>query len=76
MGEITFEGDRPFELVTQRLPTAASQGQTVVLTLPAFVGGFPEQIAHIQVRLMLEHAEQLAVQIELALRQAQSRSDW
>ena len=76
MGTITIEGDRPFELVTQRLPTATSEGEIVVLTLPVFVGGFPRQVADIQVRLMLEHAEQLAAQIQLAIQQAQALKSW
>jgi len=77
MGTITFEGDRPFKLVTQRLPTATSVGETVILTLPVFVGGFPQQqITDIQVRLMLEHAEQLAAQVQSAVREVQVRKGW
>jgi hypothetical protein len=76
MGTITIEGDKPFELVTRRLPTARSEGEIVVLTLPVFVGGFPRQVADIQVRLMLEHAEQLAAQIKLAVLQAQPVKSW
>jgi hypothetical protein len=76
MGTITFEGDRPFELVTQRLPTAMSEGETVVLTLPVFVGGFPRQVADIQVRLMVEHAEQLAAQIQPTIQQAWAQKSW
>jgi hypothetical protein len=76
MGTITFEGDGPFELVTQRLPMARSEGETVVLTLPVFVGDFPQQVADIQVRLMVEHAEQLVAQIQPALQQAQAQKSW
>ena len=76
MGTITFEGDRPFELVTQRLPTARSDGEIVVLTLPVFVGGFPRQVVGIQVRLMVEHAEQLVAQIQPAIQQAQAQKSW
>ena len=76
MGTITFEGDRPFELITKRLPTAMSEGETVVLTLPVSFGGFPDQVAEIRVRLMLEHAEQLAVQIQPAIQKAQALKNW
>ncbi|HTB04240.1 MAG TPA: hypothetical protein VK804_27550 [Bradyrhizobium sp.] len=64
MGTIVFEGERPFELVTQQLPTTTAEGQTVVVTLPVFVAGFPQQTLDIQVRMSIEHAEQVAAQIQ------------
>jgi hypothetical protein len=76
MGTIKFEGELPFELVTERLPTATSEGEAVILTLSVLVPGFPPQIADIRVRLMLEHAEQLAAQIPPAVRRAQARKGW
>ena len=76
MGTIKFEGELPFELISERLPTVTSEGEAVILTLSVLVPGFPPQIADIQVRLMLEHAEQLAAQIQPAVRQAQARKGW
>jgi hypothetical protein len=53
-----------------------SEGEAVVLTLSVLMPGFPPQIVDIQVRLMLEHAEQLATQIQPAIREAQGRKAW
>lgn len=71
---IIFEGPPPYELVTQRLPTATSEGDIVVLTLAVFAAGFPQATVELQVRLELAHAEQLAAQIQPAVKMAQVRS--
>jgi hypothetical protein len=70
---IIFEGPPPYELITQKLPTATSEGEIVVLTLPVFAAGFPQATADIQVRLELEHAEQLAAQLQPAVKMATVR---
>jgi hypothetical protein len=74
MGTITFEGQPPFALITQRLPTATSVNKTVVLTLPVFLPDAPANTVEIQVTLAVEHAEQLAAQIQPALKMAQVRN--
>jgi hypothetical protein len=76
MGTLIFDGEPPFEVVNQRLPTATSEGETVILTLSVRLPGFPVQTAEMQVRLMLEHAEQLAAQIQPAVQRAQVRKGW
>lgn len=76
MGTLIFEGEPPFELVTQRLPTATCEGETIILTLSVLLPGFPVRTAEIYVRLMLEHAEQLAAQIPPAVKEAQVRKGW
>lgn len=73
MGTIICEGEPPFELVTQQLPTASSEGDIVVLTLAVFAAGFPANTADIQVRLTIEHAEQLAAQLQPAMKMANVR---
>jgi hypothetical protein len=73
---IIFDGSdgQPFELITQRLPTATAEDKTVVLTLSVFAAGFPQATAELQVRLGLAHAEQLAAQMQPAVKMAQVRS--
>jgi hypothetical protein len=74
MGIILDGSDgQPFELITQKLPTASAQGEIVMLTLPVFAAGFPNSIADIQVRLELEHAQQLIAQLQLAITMARVR---
>lgn len=68
MGTITFEGEKPFDLVIQQPPTASAQDETVMLTLPVFVAGMPRQTVDIQVALRLEHAERLWAQLDPAMR--------
>ena len=68
MGSITFQGEKPFDLATQQLPTASAKGGTVVLTLPVFVADVPRQTVDIQVTVPLEHAEQLWAQLDPAIR--------
>ena len=71
---IIFEGLSPFELITQKPPTASCEDETVVLTLPVFVPGDGRQATvDIRVSLALEHAEQLAAQLQPAIRMATVR---
>jgi hypothetical protein len=76
MGTLIFEGEPPFEMKTQRLPTATADGETVILTLSVLLPGFPVQTVDVRVWLMLEHAEQLAAQIGPAVKQAQTKKGW
>ena len=73
---IIFDGSdgQPFELITQRLPIATAEDKTVVLTFSVFAAGFPQATAELQARLGLAHAEQLAAQIQPAVKMAQVRS--
>jgi hypothetical protein len=45
-----------------------------VLILPVFVPGDPQATANIQLKLTLPHAEQLAAQLQPAVRLAQVRA--
>jgi hypothetical protein len=68
MGIILDGSDgQPFELLVQKPPTARSEGEGVVVTVPAFAAGFPEATADIQVRLTPEHAAALAAQLNQAV---------
>lgn len=64
--EIVITGP-PFELITQQLPTAFASGEIVELTLPVFAAGFPQATQELQVRMTIEHAEQLWAQRQPAL---------
>ena len=57
----------PFELLVQRSPTARSEGEFVIVTVPAFAVGFPQSTADIQVRLNSEHAAALAAALNQAV---------
>jgi hypothetical protein len=70
---IIFEGSPPYELITQKLPTATSEGEIVVLTLPVFAAAFPQATVELRVRLDLEHAQQLAAQLQPAVKMATVR---
>jgi len=64
---IIFEGPPPYELITQKLPTTSAAGEIVVMTLPVFAAGFPQATQELQVRITIEHAEQVAAQLQPAL---------
>jgi hypothetical protein len=61
---IIFEGEKPFELVIQTHPTTTAEGETVVVTLPVFVPGSPQQVADVRLLLSIPQAEYLASQKE------------
>jgi hypothetical protein len=61
---------QPFELLAQKLPTARSEGEFVIVTVPAFAAGFPASTVDIQVRMNATHAGTLASQINIAATRA------
>ena len=67
MGTIVFEGSKPFEIALQTEPTTTAEGGTVVVTLPVFAPGFPQQTADVRLLLSIQHAEYLAAQIQPVL---------
>jgi hypothetical protein len=67
MGAVVFEGTLPFELISQRPPQAVAEDGSVTLMLPVFVPEAPAQSIEIQVILTLEHAADLAAQLQPAL---------
>jgi hypothetical protein len=75
MGHIDFTQDEaPFELLLQREPTASAEGRTVVVTLPVFVAGLPQETAEVKIPLSIQHAEFLYRQLEPALSLARARA--
>jgi hypothetical protein len=70
MGTVTFEGEAPFELALQRLPTARAEGESVLVILPVFVPGEPQDTLDIRVMMAIQHAEQLFAQLQPALTMA------
>lgn len=67
MGTIVFEGAPPYELATQRPPTARAESENVVVTLPVFLPTAPAQTLEVQANLTLEHAEHLEAVVRAAL---------
>ncbi len=75
MGQISFEqDDYPFELVLQSLPEATPDSEIVVVTLPVYVPGLPQQTARVRMPLSIQQGEQLAAQLDAALIQARRNS--
>jgi hypothetical protein len=70
---IIFEGSPPYELITQNPPTTTAVGEIVLVTLPVFAAGFPEATQDIELRMTIEHAEQVAAQLHPALMLARAR---
>jgi hypothetical protein len=70
MGTVCLTGAEPFELLTQQSATASALGGNVAVTLPVFAAEFPHQTAEVLAILSIEHAEQLADQLPLAVAQA------
>ena len=71
MGKISFDlnGDR-FEMVLEGAPQAASEHESVVATLPIYVPGEPQRVAHARVSFSLQQGHQLVGQLEAALEKA------
>jgi len=74
MGTVIFQGEQPFELVPQTAPTARSEGEIVFVTLCIPDPRIPQSVALVQLPLSLQHAEQLAAQLQPAIRMAQVSS--
>jgi len=74
MGAIVFEGKLPYELISQRPPKAVAEDGSVTLTLPVLVPDAPAQSVEIQVILTLQHAADLAAQLQPALELAKAQN--
>ena len=75
MGTIHFSQDeQPFELLLQREPTASAEGRTVVVTLPVFVPGLPQETAQVKMPLSIQQAEFLHAQLQAGLQVARARA--
>ncbi len=67
MGQVGFEGEPPFELVTQHEPIALADEGLVIVNLAVFAGGYQNATADVQVKMTMEHAAALALQLAPAL---------
>jgi hypothetical protein len=75
MGKITFErDDYPFEIVLQSLPEATVETEIVVVTLPVYVPGLPQQTARVRMPLSIQQCEHLLDQMDEAVMQANQNS--
>lgn len=75
MGTISFEFDNdPFEMVLEATPEAMPDHETVVLTLPVYVPGLPQQHARVRVPLSMQFGQHLLGRLEAALMEARRNS--
>ena len=75
MGQIFFEGEAPFELVTERDPIAIADEGFVIVNLAVFAGGYQNATADVQIKLTMEHAAALALQLAPALAVAKEQAE-
>jgi len=75
MGHIFFEGEAPFELVTERDPIAIADEGFVIVNLAVFAGGYPNATADVQIKMTMEHAAALALQLAPALAVAKEQAE-
>jgi hypothetical protein len=75
MGQIIFEDDSPFELVTQKDPIAIADEGVIIVNLAVFAAGYPNSTADVQVRMTMEHAAALALQLAPALTVARDQAE-
>jgi hypothetical protein len=63
MGTISFQEDtEPFEIMLQRAPMATAHDGVVIVTLPVYVPGLPEQTAEVFLHLTRQQAAYLQLQ--------------
>ena len=69
---VIFEPPQPYELVSQKEPTAVGKDGSVLVTLTVFSGATDDRpkIAELRVHLALDHAEHLAAQLQPAVMMA------
>jgi hypothetical protein len=75
MGQIIFEDEPPFELVTEKEPIAIADEGFVIVNLTVFAAGYPRSAADVQVRMTMEHAAALALQLAPALALAKEQAE-
>jgi hypothetical protein len=75
MGQISFDGEPPFELITQTEPIAVADEGFVIVNLAVFAAGYPNATADVQVKLTMEHAAALALQLAPALVVAKDQAE-
>jgi hypothetical protein len=73
MGQINFDGEPPFELITD--PIAVADEGFVIVNLAVFAPGYPKTTADVQVKLTMEHAAALALQLAPALAVAKEQAE-
>src|SRR5271166_1966235 len=72
MGHATFKGSEPFDLIAQRLTSAAAEGEIVAARVPVFASGFPANEVQIRILLDPRQAEDLARQLMLEAEKARN----
>lgn len=75
MGTINFEfDDDPFEMVLEAMPEATPEHEAVVVTLPVYIPGLPQQHARVRVPLSMQFGQHLLGRLEAALMEARRNS--
>jgi hypothetical protein len=67
VGQLGFEGEPPFELVTQREPIPIADEGFVIINLAVFAPGYQNATVDVQIKMTMEHAAALALQLAPAL---------
>ncbi len=75
MGQIGFEGEPPFELTTQGEPIAIADEGFVIVNIAVFAAGYRNATADVQIKMTMEHAAALALQLAPALVVAKEQAD-
>ena len=75
MGQIFFEGEAPFELVTERNPMAIADEGFMIVNLAVFAGDYQNATADVQIKMTMEHAAALALQVAPALTVAKEQAE-
>ncbi len=75
MGQISFEDEPPFELVTQQEPIALADEGFVIVNIAVFAGGYRNAAVDVQCKMTMEHAAALALQLAPALVVAKEQAD-
>ncbi len=75
MGQIDFEGEPPFELITQQEPIALADEGFVIVNIAVSAGGYRNATVDVQVKMTMEHAAALALQLAPAIAVAKEQAD-
>jgi hypothetical protein len=74
-GQINFDGEPPFELVTQADPIAVADEGLVIVNLTVFAAVYPKARADLQVKMTMAHGAALALQLAPALAVAKEQAE-
>lgn len=71
---LTSQGEEPFEIVLQKVPTAHAEGESVVVILPAFAPGRRANEAQVRLVMSIDQAQNTEAVVRAAVGAAQRHS--